>query len=188
VLLVVLLLHWQVQVEDEVGRVTCGGERTSSFGGLVNWAFVRVSIVDLVSLARQNPNTLHGGEEHSRLRFLDGLLLLVPSGAFHEKTMDVDTIFWRFAEVILLLIRDDDEVELDVINGDDVLSGKVLSSTCQEGLGEEETREPEVLWSTIIDPALHEAEPLKEIKDPGSKWLQRWVSSLVPNVWNLVVK
>lgn len=97
VLLSVLLLHWQVEVEDEVGGVTGGGERTCSSGGLVNWALVSVAIIDLVPLARQNPNALHGGEELPWLRFLEGFLLLVPSGTFRVQSVDVNTIFWRFA-------------------------------------------------------------------------------------------
>jgi hypothetical protein len=69
-----------------------------------------------------------------------------------------------------------------------VLSSEVLLCTSEERLGEEESREPEVGWSSIIDPGLHEPKSFEEVKNPGCKWLERWISSCVPNLWHNVVE
>jgi len=69
-----------------------------------------------------------------------------------------------------------------------VLSSEILLGTSEERLSEEETREPEVGGSSIIDPGLHKLKSLEEVKDPGCKWLERWISSCVPNLWHNVVE
>jgi len=39
-----------------------------------------------------------------------------------------------------------------LIDGDDILSGIVLEHTCDECLREEESRDPEDIWCTLLDP------------------------------------
>lgn len=58
------------------------------------------------------------------------------------------------------------KVEGDGVDGDDGFSGKVLQSPSEEGLGEEESTDPEHRWDPIIDPSLQEINPLQQVTDP----------------------
>ena len=55
-------------------------------------------------------------------------------------------------------------------------------------MGEEESREPEVGRSSIVNPVLHKLKSLEEIKDPRCEWLKRWISSCVPNLRHNIVE
>ena len=134
-----LLLHWKPQVEDEVGRVTSCRQGTGSPSGLVDWALVRMAIVDQILLLWQDPNALHLGEEDLWHGLFECLLPFVPSGSFNEETVDVHAVFWLLGEIVLGLIGDDDEVEVNLINGNHMLSGIVLLGASQERLCEEES-------------------------------------------------
>lgn len=61
--------------------------------------------------------------------------------------------------------------EADLINGDSMLSSKVLLSTREESLWEEEARNPEDIWSSIIKPINKEVNTIIAVNDPRSKRL-----------------
>lgn len=141
-----LLLDGQPNVEHEVRRVTRRRKSTSSSGRLVDWALVRMTVVDLVLYFGNDPNSFHLRVKYFGHRFLQSFLLLVPATAFSKESIDVDTVFCWFGQVIFGFIGDHFEVKVNCINGNDVFSREVLLCTCQEGLSEVETRDPENWW------------------------------------------
>jgi hypothetical protein len=76
------------------------------------------------------------------------------------------------------------ELEVDLVNGDLLLASKVLQNGREEGLREEETREPEDgRGCTYLDP-LEEGHYAKvQVFDVAGKRLQGWVRNLHPGVW-----
>jgi len=77
---------------------------------------------------------------------------------------------------------------LDLIDCNSVLSGVVLLQASQETLGEEETTDPEVGWLAFFDPLLDEAKTLNKVDDVARERLERWVRTLCPQGWDLVVE
>lgn len=67
------------------------------------------------------------------------------------------------------------EVKSNGVDGDDGTTGVVLQGSSQEGLREEETRDPEDAGDTFVDPRLNKLHPLHQIGHPGGQWLQGWV-------------
>jgi len=130
-LVTVLLLHWQVNVQHEVGGVTSGGKGSCSSSLLVNWAAVGVSIVNVSLVLWHDVDHLHIGVKNLWIRLFQGFLSVVPSAAFNEKTVDVNSIFWWLAGVYLSLVKDL-KVHVDLINGNDILSSIVLFGASEE--------------------------------------------------------
>jgi len=77
---------------------------------------------------------------------------LVPSGTFEVHTEAENTILWLLGNFLWINLIVDLEVHVKLINSDDMLSGEVLSSTCEEGLWEEESGEPVSWWVGVCDP------------------------------------
>lgn len=101
--------------------------------------------------------------------------------------MDERTIF-RFARCVDTLgVADDLEVVLNVIDGDLVLSGVVLSHTSKERVSEMETRDPEYWWMAIFNPGLILLESLHQVDSEGRKRLERVVRPLLPGAGHDVV-
>ena len=59
-----------------------------------------------------------------------------------------------FGRLLVLLIIEHIKVESEQIDGDRVLPGVVLLHARQEGLREEEARDPERGWGTVVEPVL----------------------------------
>jgi len=57
--------------------------------------------------------------------------------------MSVNTIIWLFGDLGKCVLIDDLEVELELVDSDNVLTGEVLQGCSEEGLREEESRDPE---------------------------------------------
>merc|ERR1712151_47687 len=101
------------------------------------------------------------------------MLLVVPFTAFKEDTVNKDTIIGLFFDVFVGHVILDVIIECYSVDGDLVLSGEVLESTCKEGLREEETREPELNRSTRSNPIVQEIDSIIAVIDPRSEWLHR---------------
>ena len=94
------------------------------------------------------------------------MVLKIPSGTFNEHTIDVATVFGLLFDVFVGDVIEELEIEGELIDGDGVLSGKVLEHTGNESLREEETGDPEDLWSAVVDPIVQKDDSLVEIFDP----------------------
>ena len=68
------------------------------------------------------------------------------------------------------------EVESDGVDRDDCLAGKVLQSACEEGLWEEEPRDPEHGGDAAVYPLIDELDPGYQICHPRSQGFQTGVS------------
>ena len=63
-------------------------------------------------------------------------------------------------------------LETDLIHSNGMLSGKVLLRACEEGLREEESRDPVDLWRAFFIPPRQEVDTIVAVHDPGRQWLQ----------------
>lgn len=186
--ILMLLLHWQPNVQHEICRMTRGRQSTCSPGCLVNWANIGMTIVNISLLLRFNPNGLHRSKKDFGHRLLKCLLLFVPPTSFNKQAINIHSITRPFRQIIFALIRNNLKIEINGINGNDILPGKVLLSTRQEWLSEIEAWNPEHWRRSIINPILNELKTFQEIFNPRSKWLERGVCSLVPYIWNCIVE
>jgi len=146
-----------------------------------------VLLNDVLRLVRLHPDEWHLGEEDLGLRLFESTLLGVPAAALDIKTPDIGAI-GSLRRAIELSIVLDHVVPPDQIDSDRVLPGEVLLETRQEGLGEEEARDPEVAWLALINPLVDEIEALHEVDDVGGERLQRGVRPLRPEGWDPVVE
>ena len=162
------LLHLEISVHDEVGRVTCCGKRTCTSWSFVNRALIAVATLDFWHIHRFEPHVRHLGVQNLRMWFGKDVLFAAPSTAFKEKTVNIGSVLCTSLEIILLGVTHNLEVEVYLIDWDNIFSGIVLLTAGQEALSEEETWNPECLWNTVINPILHEFESLNEVKNPWS--------------------
>ena len=165
--------------------MTCGRENTETEEGLVERACVGVLFDNLRLLGRLKPDLGHLCVEHLRLGLLETALVIIPSTALNIQAIDVGTIFsclFRFKVIFLDIV-----VPLNQIDSNGVLPGEVLFETCEEGLGEEETREPECGRAAFVDPLFHEDKTINHVHNVGGEWLQGWVGYFGPRGRDLVV-
>lgn len=103
--------------------------------------------------------------------------------------MNIASILWLFIDVfVFAAFRYHMEIESESVDWVFILSSIVLKNTCQEGLSEEETRNPEVGWRAIFNPFLHEFESLDKVVDVASKRFQAGIGNFEPNSRHLVIK
>jgi hypothetical protein len=118
--------------------------------------------------------------------------LIIPSSTLHLQADTIAAVLWSLVAFIDHIVGPfilDDEGELKLINGDLVLSSKVLLGTGDEGLWEHELVKPENVWESVSDPLGDEYNSTEEIIEPGSQWLQGQETILfVPLEWDLVIE
>lgn len=155
----------------------------SVHGGVVD-AFSRLNSV------------LHGIEMHNRqlleqllgIRIVQSMCLVVILASFQEKAVNETSISGSFFDVLMSDIVHNSVVVRNNIDRELVLSCIILKGASQEGLREEEAREPELNGSSIFNPVVQEVNSLIAIVNPGGKGLQRKESNLGPNSWHLIVE
>jgi hypothetical protein len=111
----------------------------------------------------------------------------VPSGSFKEHSIAERTIFRLFSDLMVLNFIVNLEIETELINSNLCLTRIVLESSGEESLGEEEPRDPEGGWCTLIEPVLEEGSSLIQINDPRSEWLEGQESNSRPFSRDLIV-
>lgn len=192
---VLVFVRRQVNVHHEVGRVAGGGEGSGSTEDLVNWAHVEAVCfsIDTAGRLRWLPFRLEPNQRQLDVELLWlGLVQLVssavPSGSFEEETVTEDTVVWSLLQLRWLNFIVHLEVEGQLIDGEHVLSGVVLSSTGEESLREEESGQPEGGRHAVIVPLGNEDHPFVDVGDPGAKRLQGKRSDGAECLWHLVVE
>lgn len=93
------------------------------------------------------------------------MLFFVPFATFQEQSEDEGTIWSRDGLIVLGIIINDFKVEINAINGNNVLPSIVLLEASQETLREEEARDPHLGRSLSVNPALDELQSFKEVND-----------------------
>ena len=90
----------------------------------------------------------------------------VPSCTFKIHTIDEASILRLFGDFLWSDFIIDLGLKVQFINGNDMLSSVVLQNTCEEGLWEEESTDPEHSWSTSFDPFLQESYSVIQVLNP----------------------
>ena len=104
-----------------------------------------------ISVGRFQPQPRGVRVQDAGVRLCQYHLCIVPLGAFQEEAVHVDPAFRRFVNAFIVHFQRL-EPKLDLVDGKLVLSGKVLLCTCQEGVREEEGRQPEECGDSFVDP------------------------------------
>lgn len=130
-------LRWHIQEKYEVSGVTCGTQLTSSGTRLVQWTWVTALFDVLVDSYWLEPNQRECDDWLSWKTVLEAELVGLPSGAFDEQSMHVDTILWHLLDVVRSVVSDV-RLELECIDRRLRLSRIGLQRGSHETLREEE--------------------------------------------------
>ena len=145
---VLVLIRWQVDIHDEVGRVTGRGQSSSATQHLVDRAHID-SVVETVDTQFDwglwlalglEPDKRQLDVELLGLRFIQFMDGLVPSCSLEEHAETEDSILrllLQFGRLDLVVYF---EVKVQLVDSKHVLSSVVLRSAGEESLREEESR------------------------------------------------
>lgn len=137
-----LLHHVQLHGDNVVGGVARGRKDTETSECLVYWSSISMAFCNIILLRWLEPDVGHLGEQHLGLRLGEHVLLAIPSASFDVETPDESAVRSLLGHIILGGIIHNLEVEVDLIDGDHILPGKVLLEASQETLREEESGDP----------------------------------------------
>ena len=164
-----VLVSGHADEADEVSRVTSRGQDTFPVHREVERHQVDALGVLIDGLQRDEVEHRSHSEKHLRVTLIQEPSRGVPFAAFHVHTLHEDTV-GRSGGILISL---DLVVEVHDIDGNLVLSGVVLASTCQEAVSEEELIDPEDSWDAIIEPAFEELNTALHVFDIAAQWFER---------------
>lgn len=101
-----------------------------------------------------------------RITVCENVVLIVPFASFQVHSVDETTRLWFRVDFLPANVITNHIFEAELIDGDDVVTGIVLLRTSEEGLWEEESRDPVDCWSAVVVPILKESYSLNQICDP----------------------
>ena len=90
------LIRWQAHVHHKVSGVACGRERTSPLACFVNRGDITKPVNNLFLLAKFEPQNRHAIIQSFRVRLSNHSLFSIPSTAFHEQAINIDTVLGEF--------------------------------------------------------------------------------------------
>ena len=118
--------------------MTSSQKSTETRENLVGWATIDTSRL-LSVLLRNECKKRHLNEEFLGLTIIELVSILVPSASLKEHSKDDTSSFWSLLDVFKGEIVPDNETVTELINGNCLLTGKVLHGSSQESLWEEES-------------------------------------------------
>mmetsp|Transcript_82996 Transcript_82996/g.169159 ORF Transcript_82996/g.169159 Transcript_82996/m.169159 type:complete len:545 (-) Transcript_82996:1107-2741(-) len=136
-------------------------------------------------LTRHEVNQRHACIKYLGLGLRQFPLGPIPTARFKEQTVGVDPVIWLHRELLFLGIE---KVEGQCIDGDLILSRKVLGGSSGKGLGKVDAAEPKHHRGTVVHPLLEELQPFHQVVDIASQRLQRWIGMLEPHSWSFSIK
>lgn len=111
-------------------------------------------------------NHRHLNEKFLRLTFLEHFRTVVPLTALQVKAVKVAARLRLLFDILVRHRTHHDMSEADLIDSDCMLSREVLLSASEESLREEESRDPEYDWCSIVIPVLQEFDTIITVLDP----------------------
>ena len=161
-------LAGQVKHEDEVSGVACRWKLTLSSTRLVKRALevlTRRKSTITFYFHRLEPNNWEFDKRNLWIRVLDALLLEIPFGSLHEKTMNVHTSLWC---LINFVFHNFEHVgfEAQCIDWLSSCTRVSLHCRCHKTLREEEGCNPESLRRSPGDPAADEFDTFNKVHHP----------------------
>lgn len=112
-------------------------------------------------------------EQLLRVTFRQQVLVVVPLAALQVHTVAEAAIFGLGSHIGVLEVVSENKLEAESVDSDLATTGTVLHSACQEGLGEEESRNPEHVRGSVVVPVLQEVDSLLQVFNPRGKRFQR---------------
>ena len=89
------LIRWQAHVHHKVSGVACGRVRTSPLACFVNRGDKMRPVNNVFLLAGFEPHNRHAIIQSLPVRLSNHSLLSIPSTAFHEQAVNIDTLIPR---------------------------------------------------------------------------------------------
>ncbi len=102
----------------------------------------------------------------------ESVRIIVPLATLKVHTVAVATVSRLFSHVTGFQIVADVELETESVDCNLAAARTVLHRARQESLREEETRRPENIWGTVVEPVLKESDSFVQILNPGSQRFQ----------------
>ena len=102
----------------------------------------------------------------------ESVRIIVPLATLEVHAVAITTVSWLFCHVTGFQIVTDVELETECVDCNLAAARTVLHSARQEGLREEETRRPENIWGSVVEPVLQEGDSFVQIFNPGSQGFQ----------------
>lgn len=156
----------QFQIDDEVGRVTSRRQGSLAREHTIGGCDIDTSLgLDSVN-ARDQVKRRKFLEELLGITVTQDVLFKVPLAALEEQSEHEHTIIRLLLDIIGSDMVAHVVVECDAINWNLILSREVLEGSRQEGLWEEEAREPELDGSACRNPVVEEVNSIVAVVDP----------------------
>lgn len=168
----------EVDWEDEVCTLACGGENTCSVGSLVAWATV-VVIQQHVFLYWQEVDDWHGEIQLPEGLINNGILLHIPPRPIEKQPINIHPIRWSSCQP-LFLRRHNFEFEIERVYWYFVQSRVCLQDTSEETLREVETTHPIAYGILLVKPFSHELHSSEHVFEPRRKGFEGAVRYFLP--------
>ena len=114
--------------------------------------------------------------EFLRITVREHVVFIVPFTSFQVHAVNIAACLWFLGDFLPGQVIFDNIFEAELVNSDDVITRIVLLRSSQEGLWEEESRDPVDAWSAVAVPILKELNSFNQIVDPRCQWLHRKMS------------
>mmetsp|Transcript_2699 Transcript_2699/g.7712 ORF Transcript_2699/g.7712 Transcript_2699/m.7712 type:complete len:268 (-) Transcript_2699:1208-2011(-) len=170
-----------------VRRVARRAEDTKARHRLVDWRGVDASGGLCPVRGGLQIHYRHGGVELLWPCLVQKLCCRVPGSALYEEPVDIDAHFRGCCEFSMWPIHDA-VAPRDGVDWQLVHACIVLQRAREEGLREEEARDPEGGGLAVVEPVLNEVRALLQVVDPGGEGLEARVRFGRPHGGDLVVE
>ena len=161
----------QADLENEVGRMACGGQCSLPLHGAVKWSHVDTLCFLFRNQDRLKPD--HWAVREQNLWFAFPKDCSVPFKAFHVHTLNIESFSWRYS---VFLILDNLKVQSQFINWEFFHSSVVLKCSSHETLREEELVDPIEVWESRVNPKLEELQAVSQVFNVTTQSFHRWVT------------
>jgi len=153
-------LRLEFQVHDEVGRVTRGGQLSSSLTGLVKRTVVHAVGLDLVLEHGLKPDDRERRDSNLVIHLIDDPTFEFPLSAFDVTSVNVHSEIRCLCDALKAAFFDVG-LEVELVDLKLILTSVHLEGSCLESLREEESRDPVALGRAVGDPVTHEGNTLE---------------------------
>lgn len=181
------LVRRNLNKHHEISRMPCRRQCPRPRQRFIHRRIIKSAPWLLPMLLRFQPYHRHLCIQLLWLRLPDNLRIRVPPGSLHKKPADVASVVRPSIHLSSSYFGHYSEGEGDCVDRVGVLSGEVLKGACEEGLREEEARDPVGGGDAIFDPAVDEGDALEEVDYPAAKGLEGGVGFVSPELGDLVV-
>jgi len=116
------------------------------------------------------------------------VLLGIPPSSLQINTIDIAAIFRFFLDLCIGHMIHNFALKLDTIDCNYIFTSIVLESASNKSLREEESTDPEYIWSSLINPFLQELDTSSKILSPRTERFHGKESNIGPDYRYLLIE